>query len=59
MVVTVAAGVEQTLRTRSLLGQSATLVELGQRSVVSFDGQWRVVVDDDLSVTRDGVVSVL
>jgi hypothetical protein len=59
VVVTVTAGEEQTLRTRSLLGQRATLLELGRHSVVTFDGQWRVVVDDDLLVTRDGVVSVL
>ena len=53
VVLSVPAGPEQTQRTRELAGESL-LVELGRRSVVAFDGRWRVVVGDDLVVTRAG-----
>ena len=58
VVVSVRASPEQTQRTRGLLSR-ALLVELGRRSVVVFDGHWRVVVGDDLVVTRAGVPTSL
>jgi hypothetical protein len=54
VVLSVPAGAEQTQRTRGLLGEELILVELGPRSVVVFDGTWRVVAGDDLVVTRAG-----
>lgn len=53
VVITVPASAEQAVRTRGLLAHE-TLVELGRRSVVAYDGRWRVVRDRDLLVTRDG-----
>jgi len=52
VVVSIPAGTEQTVRTRHLLGDEVIFVELGPRSVVTYDGQWRVDVSDDLVVTR-------
>jgi hypothetical protein len=52
VVVSIPAGTEQTVRTRNLLGDQFILIELGPRSVVTYDGQWRVNVSDDLVVTR-------
>jgi hypothetical protein len=54
VVLSVPAGAEQTERTRGLLGRELILVELGPRSVVTFEGTWRVVARDDLIVTRAG-----
>ena len=54
VVLSVPAGAEQTQRTQGLLGRDLILVELGPRSVVAFDGTWRVVARDDLIVTRAG-----
>ncbi|MDH2904461.1 MAG: hypothetical protein PXZ08_11030 [Actinomycetota bacterium] len=54
VVLSVAAGAEQTTRTRELLGSRYTLVELGARSVLHFDGSWHTRVSDDLVVTRGG-----
>jgi hypothetical protein len=60
VVVAVRSSADQSRRTRGLLvHQPQTLVELGPRSVVAFDGRWRVVVSDDLEVTRAGVATVL
>ena len=59
VVVSIPAGTEQTVRTRNLLGDQVTFIELGPRSVVTYDGQWRVNVSDDLVVTRgDEAVSL-
>lgn len=47
------AGEEQLARTRSLLDEHTALVVLGPRGVVVCeDGAWRVVVADDVVVTR-------
>jgi hypothetical protein len=54
VVLSVPAGAEQTQRTQGLLGRELILVELGPRSVVAFDGTWRVVARDDLVITRAG-----
>lgn len=54
VVLSVPAGPEQTQRTRDLLGAQHVLVELGSRAVVTFDGTWRAIVDEDLVVTRAG-----
>lgn len=60
VVVGVRTGAHQSRRTRELLAhQPQTLVELGPRSVVAFDGRWRVVVGDDLEITRAGAPAVL
>lgn len=59
VVLSVRAGVEQTLRTRDLLGTRHTLVELGPRSVVTYEGTWRIRVGEDLVVTRAGVPTSL
>ncbi len=59
VVLTVPAGAEQLARTRSLLGADQILVELGARAVVTYDGTWRVVVGEDLVVTRAGVATDL
>ena len=59
VVISVRAGVEQTLRTRDLLGTRHTLVELGPRSVVTYEGTWRIRVGEDLVVTRAGVPTSL
>ena len=53
VVLTVPASAEQTSRTRGLLTHE-TLVELGRRAVVAYDGRWRVVLDRDIVVTRSG-----
>lgn len=58
VVVSVPASSEQTQRTRDLLAQEV-LIELGPRSVVAFDGRWRVVAGDDLVVTRAGMTTSL
>jgi hypothetical protein len=59
VVLSVRAGAEQTSRTRGLLGKRYTLVELGSRSVVTYEGTWRVRVGEDLVVTRAGVPTSL
>jgi hypothetical protein len=59
VVISVRAGVEQTLRTRDLLGTRHTLVELGPRSVVTYEGTWRIRVGEGLVVTRAGVPTSL
>jgi hypothetical protein len=59
VVLSVPAGAEQTQRTQDLLGARHTLVELGARSVVTYDGTWRVLVDEDLVVTCAGVATSL
>jgi len=53
VVLTVPASAEQTSRTRGLLTHE-TLVELGRRAVVAYDGRWRVVLGRDIVVTRSG-----
>jgi hypothetical protein len=53
VVVSVPVSAEQSQRSRQLLGDQL-LVELGPRSVVAYDGRWRVVADDDIVVTRGG-----
>jgi hypothetical protein len=59
VVLSVGAGVEQTSRTRDLLGTRHTLVELGSRSVVTYEGTWRIRVGEDLVVTRAGLPTSL
>jgi len=54
VVVSVPASAEQSQRTHGLVAKEL-LVELGLRSVVAYDGRWRVVSGDDLLVTRAGV----
>jgi hypothetical protein len=52
VVVCAPAGSEQMTRTQNLLGASVTLIQLGPGAIVAFDGTWRVVVAEDLVVTR-------
>jgi hypothetical protein len=52
VVVSAPAGSEQMTRTQNLLGTSVTLIQLGPGAIVTFDGTWRVVVAEDLVVTR-------
>ncbi len=59
VVLSVPAGKEQTLRTQGLLADTHTLVELGARSILTYEGAWIVRVDEDLVVTRGGVATVL
>ncbi len=59
VVLTVPASAEQMSRTRDLVGADQTLVELGPHAVVAYDGTWRVIVADDLVVTRAGVATGL
>ncbi len=54
VVLGVHASAEQSQRTRDLLVRE-TLVELGPRSMVAYDGAWRVLDGRDLEVTRAGV----
>ena len=59
VVLSVPAGSEQTVRTQVLLGSRYTLVELGARSVLTYEGTWRIRVGEDLVVTRAGVAASL
>lgn len=59
VVLSVPAGAEQTLRTQDLLGSRYTLVELGARSVLTYEGTWTIRVSDDLVVTRAGETTSL
>lgn len=52
VVIGVGTGLEESARTRSLLGEDVLYAQLGPGSVVSFDGHWQVNVGDDLVVTR-------
>ncbi len=52
VVISVSAGVATSNRTRDLLGDQVVLVELGPRSVVTCDGQWRVDSGEGMAVTR-------
>lgn len=54
VAVSIRAGVEQTTRTRALLGNRCTLVELGPLSAVHYEGEWEVWENEGLVVTRAG-----
>ena len=58
VVLSVPASAKQSLRTRGLLGHE-TLVELGRRAMVRYDGHWRVLDERDLVVTRAGAAVAL
>ncbi len=52
VAITTAESSDQMRRTRELAGPRVTLVELGPRAVVRYDGQWDL--NDDCVVTRGG-----
>lgn len=52
VVVGLATGVEESARTRGLLGGDVLYAQLGPRAVVTYNGHWRADVHDDLVVTR-------
>ena len=54
VVVGLRATSEQTNRTRDLLGESHTFVELGAHSIVEYTGEWRVLMSRGLDITRNG-----
>ena len=55
VVVGLRATSEQTTRTRDLLGESHTLVELGPHSIVHYAGDWRALMSEGLEITRNGL----
>ncbi len=59
VVLSVPAGKEQTLRTRELLADGCTLIELGARSILTYEGRWIVRDNADLVITRGGVATKL
>jgi hypothetical protein len=52
VVISAEAPADQLRRTRSLLGSGQRLAVLGSRSVITYDGTWRVLVPEGLRVTR-------